>query len=102
MAIALYDYKAQRSDELDLIQGDEIFVLIRDSPGWWMGELVKNRKQGYFPVSYVQEKKNGAPLSIIIIILSKMFLKVFLLELTVKDVMTKYNALYEEPVTFFY
>ena len=60
MAIALYDYKAQRSDELNLIQGDEIFDLVRDSPSWWMGELVKNRQQGYFPVSYVQEKKNAA------------------------------------------
>ena len=74
MAIALYDYKAQRSDELDLIQGDEIFVLVRDSPGWWMGELVKNRKQGYFPVSYVQEKKNGAPLSKIIKKLLNLFI----------------------------
>ena len=60
MAVCLYDYKAQRSDELNLVQGDEIFVLVRDTPGWWMGELVKNRQQGYFPASYVQEKKNAA------------------------------------------
>lgn len=53
----LYDYKAQRSDELNLTKGDELFVLVRDSPSWWMGELVKNRQQGYFPASYVQEKK---------------------------------------------
>ncbi len=52
--IALYDYKAQRSDELDLKKGDEIFVLIKDSPNWWMGEMVYTRKQGYFPATYVQ------------------------------------------------
>ncbi len=59
----MYDYKAQRSDELDLKKGDEIFVLVKDSPSWWMGELVQTRKQGYFPASYVQAQSTSPKLT---------------------------------------
>ena len=52
----MYDYKSQRSDELDLNRGDEILVLVRENENWWMGELVKTKQEGYFPASYVQEK----------------------------------------------
>jgi hypothetical protein len=56
--IALYDYTAQRMDELDLVKGEEILVLVRENENWWMGELVKNKQQGYFPAVYVQEKSS--------------------------------------------
>lgn len=58
MVVVLYDYSAQRSDELDLKKGDEILVLVRENENWWMGELAKTKQQGYFPASYVQEKGN--------------------------------------------
>ena len=50
--VVLYDYKAQRSDELDLFAGDEIVVLFRDTENWWMGEL-QDGQQGFFPANYV-------------------------------------------------
>lgn len=50
--VVLYDYKAQRSDELDLFAGDEIVVLYRDNENWWMGELADGQ-QGFFPSNYV-------------------------------------------------
>ncbi len=56
IVIALYDYKSQRSDELDLNKGDEILVLVKENDQWWMGELIRNKQEGYFPASYVQEK----------------------------------------------
>jgi hypothetical protein len=56
LVIALYEYKAQRGDELDLELGDEILVLVKENDNWWMGKLVKNGQEGYFPASYVQEK----------------------------------------------
>lgn len=52
----MYDYKSQRGDELDLHKGDEILVLLRENDNWWMGELCKSKKEGYFPASYVQDK----------------------------------------------
>ncbi|XP_052257208.1 jouberin-like isoform X2 [Dreissena polymorpha] len=50
--VVIYDYKAQRSDELDLFAGDEVTILHKDTEHWWMGELA-NGDQGYFPANYV-------------------------------------------------
>ncbi|XP_013379742.1 jouberin [Lingula anatina] len=51
---ALYDYQAQRSDELSLVRGDIVTVLYKDSENWWMGELLDGQ-QGFFPSNYVAE-----------------------------------------------
>lgn len=53
--MALYNYRAQRSDELTLFKGDVISVLYKDSESWWMGEL-PDGQQGYFPANYVAEE----------------------------------------------
>jgi len=53
--IVLYDYHAQRSDELSLKRGDHIAVLFKDSDNWWMGELA-NGQQGFFPTNYVNQR----------------------------------------------
>lgn len=50
--VALYDYRAQRSDELTLVRGDNILLLHKDNDNWWMGELPDGR-QGFFPANYV-------------------------------------------------
>ncbi|XP_077991283.1 jouberin-like [Glandiceps talaboti] len=50
--VAMYDYQAQRSDELTFNRGDLITVLYQDSENWWMGETL-NGQQGYFPSNYV-------------------------------------------------
>ncbi|CAD5113877.1 DgyrCDS3040 [Dimorphilus gyrociliatus] len=49
--IALYDYKAQRSDEISFQKGDSIAVIYKDTDNWWMGEI--DGAQGFFPVNYV-------------------------------------------------
>ena len=49
---ALYDYQAQRSDELSFVKDEVIKVLYRDNDNWWMGEL-EDGQQGFFPVNYV-------------------------------------------------
>ncbi|XP_014681830.1 PREDICTED: jouberin-like isoform X1 [Priapulus caudatus] len=58
--VALYDYKAQRSDELDLACGDIVTVLYRDTENWWMGETVDGQ-QGFFPANYVAEQSDADP-----------------------------------------
>ncbi|XP_072046186.1 jouberin-like [Amphiura filiformis] len=50
--LALYDYTAQRSDELNLRAGDVIYVLHQDNENWWMGQL-QDGQQGYFPANYI-------------------------------------------------
>ena len=53
--VVLYDYRAQRSDELNLFAGDEVSVLYKDTDNWWMGEL-PDGQQGFFPANYVAEE----------------------------------------------
>ena len=54
--VALYDYQAQRSDELSFMRGDLITVLYKDNDNWWMGEL-QDGSQGFFPANYVASGK---------------------------------------------
>ena len=60
--VALYDYQAQRSDELSFMRGDFITVLYKDNDNWWMGEL-PDGNQGFFPANYVATGKyiSGSP-----------------------------------------
>jgi len=51
--VALYDYQANRSDELTMMRGDVIKVLYKDGHSWWFGERKADGKQGYFPTNYV-------------------------------------------------
>lgn len=54
--IALFEYEANRSDELSFVRGDLMKLLYKDSPNWWFGEMVVGGKQGYFPSNYVEEQ----------------------------------------------
>lgn len=53
--VALYDYNANRSDELTVCRGDVIQVLYKDNETWWFGRLA-NGLQGYFLASYVADQ----------------------------------------------
>ncbi|MEQ2167644.1 hypothetical protein GOODEAATRI_006156, partial [Goodea atripinnis] len=54
--VSLYDYAANRSDELTIRRGDVIQVLYKDNDTWWFGRLV-NGLQGYFLASYVVDQR---------------------------------------------
>uniref|UniRef100_A0A4W4GRG9 Abelson helper integration site 1 n=1 Tax=Electrophorus electricus TaxID=8005 RepID=A0A4W4GRG9_ELEEL len=53
--VSLYDYRANRSDELTFRRGDVIHVLYKDNDSWWFGCLASGQK-GYFPTAYVAEE----------------------------------------------
>uniref|UniRef100_A0A3Q3KTM7 Abelson helper integration site 1 n=1 Tax=Mastacembelus armatus TaxID=205130 RepID=A0A3Q3KTM7_9TELE len=53
--VSLYNYKANRSDELTIHRGDVIEVLYKDNDNWWFGRLA-NGQQGYFLASYVADQ----------------------------------------------
>ncbi|XP_056151400.1 jouberin [Lampris incognitus] len=55
--VSLYDYSANRSDELTIHRGDVIRVLYKDNDSWWFGHLA-NGQQGYFPATYVAEERD--------------------------------------------
>uniref|UniRef100_A0A096M0A5 Abelson helper integration site 1 n=1 Tax=Poecilia formosa TaxID=48698 RepID=A0A096M0A5_POEFO len=52
IVVSIYNYEANRSDELTIRRGDVIQVLYKDNDTWWFGRLV-NGLQGYFLASYV-------------------------------------------------
>ena len=53
-ARALYDYTAQRDDELILVKNCIITNVQKKDPGWWKGDY-GGRKQHWFPANFVQE-----------------------------------------------
>ncbi|CAH8874673.1 unnamed protein product [Trichobilharzia szidati] len=55
----LYDYQAQRSDELSLNRGDIVKILYKDTPKWWMAKLIRTGQEGFIPASYVSEEFSG-------------------------------------------
>ncbi|XP_045247432.2 jouberin isoform X12 [Macaca fascicularis] len=50
--VALYDYTANRSDELTIHRGDIIRVFFRDNEDWWYGSIGEGQ-EGYFPANHV-------------------------------------------------
>ncbi|XP_049643994.1 LOW QUALITY PROTEIN: jouberin [Suncus etruscus] len=52
MVVALYDYTANRSDELTIHRGDIIRVFFKDNEDWWYGSIGKGQ-EGYFPANHV-------------------------------------------------
>ena len=50
--ISIYDYEASRDDELSFKEGEIIYVLKKNSDGWYEG--VMNGMTGLFPGNYVE------------------------------------------------
>ncbi|XP_032015434.1 jouberin isoform X1 [Hylobates moloch] len=50
--VALYDYTANRSDELTIHRGDIIRVFFKDNEDWWYGSIGEGQ-EGYFPANHV-------------------------------------------------
>ena len=49
---AIYDYSADKDDELSFNEGATIYVLKKNDDGWWEG--VMNGVTGLFPGNYVE------------------------------------------------
>lgn len=54
---ALYDYRAQRQDELSFCKHAIITNVNKQEGGWWRGDY-GGKKQHYFPSNYVEEIEN--------------------------------------------
>ena len=48
----LFEYEAQREDELTLVPGEELTILQEDE-GWWLGAMPDGR-QGLFPSNFTE------------------------------------------------
>ena len=52
--VALYNYKPQKDDEIELKKGDFYSVTEKCQDGWFKGRCLKNANTGVFPGNYVQ------------------------------------------------
>ncbi|XP_012936388.1 uncharacterized protein LOC101862791 [Aplysia californica] len=52
---AVYAYRPQSEDELELREGDEIFVMEKCDDGWYVGTSARTGQFGTFPGNYVQK-----------------------------------------------
>ncbi|CAN7992927.1 unnamed protein product, partial [Ixodes hexagonus] len=50
----LYTYKPQNDDELELFEGDTVFVMEKCDDGWYLGTSLKSGLFGTFPGNYVE------------------------------------------------
>jgi len=51
----LYNYTPQHEDELELRQGDLVYLLERCDDGWCVGHSDRTKKLGTFPGNYVTQ-----------------------------------------------
>jgi hypothetical protein len=49
---AIYEYKAQNSEEIELREGDIVIILDKSDEGWWKGQL--GHAIGFFPSNYIE------------------------------------------------
>uniref|UniRef100_A0A182JST1 SoHo domain-containing protein n=1 Tax=Anopheles christyi TaxID=43041 RepID=A0A182JST1_9DIPT len=52
---ALYNYKPQNTDELELVEGDVVYVLEKCDDGWYVGTSARTGCFGTFPGNYVNK-----------------------------------------------
>lgn len=53
--VVQYDYAATAMDELDLEEGQEVEILLKNEDGWFLGRIIGEDKEGLFPGNYVEE-----------------------------------------------
>jgi hypothetical protein len=53
--VSLYNFDA-RENEINLKEGDIIFVYNKQDPDWWLGCTKREKKLGYFPSGYCNPK----------------------------------------------
>ena len=51
---ALYTYVPQNEDELELREGDIVYVMEKCDDGWYVGTSQRTKEFGTFPGNYVQ------------------------------------------------
>lgn len=55
--VALYNYKPQKTDEVELRKGDYYTVTEKCQDGWFKGTCLRSGSVGVFPGNYVQAVK---------------------------------------------
>lgn len=60
----LYDWAPETPEDLRLVAGDIVKVLVCHEHGWWQGQIIRpdgSVSTGYFPRNYVKPRPKNAP-----------------------------------------
>lgn len=52
----MYNYRPQNTDELELQEGDTVYVLEKCDDGWYVGTSQRTGYFGTFPGNYVKKQ----------------------------------------------
>jgi len=52
---AIYEYSPEKSDEIELMEGDIVEVYRQNDDGWWQGKNQRTNKVGDFPSNFCEE-----------------------------------------------
>lgn len=52
----LYNYKPQNEDELELVEGETVYVMEKCDDGWYVGSSQRTGYLGTFPGNYVERQ----------------------------------------------
>ncbi|XP_041047536.1 tyrosine-protein kinase Tec isoform X2 [Carcharodon carcharias] len=58
LVLAMYDFEALETHDLNLVKGEEYVLLQKSDVHWWKAKD-KNGREGYIPSNYVTEKKSN-------------------------------------------
>ncbi|KAI9806966.1 MAG: class II myosin [Piccolia ochrophora] len=58
---ALYDFSGQQSNELSIKKDEIIFVIKKESNGWWLAKRFDSSSQGWTPSAYLKEEAPARP-----------------------------------------
>ena len=56
--VGLYDYYKQIPEDLDLKEGDLVYIINKQDNGRWFAHMKDSGKEGYIPSNYVDAKYN--------------------------------------------
>ena len=56
--VALYDYAARTSEDLNFSKGERLQVIDNSDGDWWFARSLKTGREGYIPCNYVAAERS--------------------------------------------
>lgn len=51
--IALFDYESATKDDMTIKKGDQLIVIDKSHPDWWLAKNLRTKETGYVPFNYI-------------------------------------------------
>jgi hypothetical protein len=51
--IALFDYESATKDDMTIKKNDQLIVIDKSHPDWWLAKNLRTKETGYVPYNYI-------------------------------------------------